>query len=192
MEPVALLREDTREKEAYLCPRCKTIWAVEAFKSAKQCCLCLDCEAVIGPKRTLNGRCKSCETTYYREREQKAQEKAQKIPSSEYEGPVFTAGDDYFRDWSEYVEDYHDSKEEDAPALPPPAWACKTEKLMLDPYRVLEMATEDHYDGAADNLIDEKALIDFIQAWNEKQTVQTYYADYTRLVVPGPDDRASD
>ena len=50
-------------------------------------------------------------------------------------------------------------------------------------HRQCARMTEDAYEGADDHLVDVKELREFVEKWNAKQSIISYYPDYKRVVV---------
>lgn len=71
------------------------------------------------------------------------------------------------------------------PQHPPPAycWPCKPSKFEIDPERALESALEEMHEDACDQIVDADEFYDFIEAWNAKQTIITWYPDHSRVIV---------
>lgn len=147
-----------------------------ARRAAEECCkprFC-DCGAELDSRWTA---CRPC-------REIKILAKATIIEAADYSGPVIAEcagewGDGYSSDLAAMIEACHEVGD------PVPAYChpCTYHPLQIDPASILENATEEMHEGAADQIVDADELTDFINAWNEKQTCVTYYEDRSRVII---------
>ncbi|MDB6178957.1 hypothetical protein PAF17_15810 [Paracoccus sp. Z330] len=110
--------------------------------------------------------------------------KATVIDATEYKGPVSAKcngewGEGYSTDIGAMIESCHDAGE------PVPAYChpCTCRPLKIDPVNLLENATDDMHEAAADQVVDADELVAFITAWNKKQTCVTYYEDWSRVII---------
>lgn len=110
--------------------------------------------------------------------------KAAVIDAAGYKGPVSGEcggewGEGYSSDLHAMIEACHDAGE------PVPAYChpCTDRVLKIDPVSLLENATDDMHEAAADQIVDADELVTFITAWNEKQTCVTYYEDRSRVII---------
>lgn len=166
---------DVIEKTAYQCGKCNKK-AYFDRQLAEDCCkprYCEDCGKELDPKwyRTV---CEPCHIT-------RLFSKAEKL--TEWDGWVYREGygynDGYFSSVDELLQYCEDEGED------PPEWVfvCSETKHELDTDNILENMLDDAYEGARDHLVDEKELYDFIEAWNKKQYVTSYYPDYKKVLI---------
>lgn len=110
-------------------------------------------------------------------------EKAEKLTPDQYDGWVYFDGmgynEGYFESLNALIEHCEDE------GIEAPGWVyCCTEmshKLYID--SAIERMLDDAFEDARDHLVDEKELYDFVDKWNAKQTVTSYYPNYKRVVV---------
>lgn len=167
------------------CPRCYSpkIYAARddishaaARRAAEECCkprLC-ECGAELESPWTA---CAPC-------REKKILAKATIIEAAEYSGPVSAQcrgewGGGYSSDLSAMIESCLDAR------VPVPSYChpCTEYALKIDPISILERATEEMHEDAADQIVDADELVAFIDGWNERQTCVTYFEDRSRVIV---------
>jgi len=129
-------------------------------------------------------------------REQAKLKRAVPIPASAWADPVhrddmggeWGEGDSSsvhdLLDWWEFEKLPEDAETcADAPEPPAYCWPCVPTDFSLDADRLLESALEEFREDAMDEIVDADALCEFLKAWNEKQTLKTWYPDHTRVVV---------
>lgn len=184
----AMSFNDDPESKAvlYACGVCgvcyspKNVGIQNAIDLAAKCCdpkahTCKVCGVEVPPYRSM------CE----RHAEQAKLRKAVQIEEAEWKDPVYLDGapggwgEGYFSDTDELrqsCEDYDVS-------VPAYCWPCTSRPLRLDPDRLLEQAVDDMHEDAIDQVVDADGLRDFIEAWNAKQTCETWYPDHSRVVV---------
>lgn len=162
------------EKTAYQCKKCNRTYLDR--KSAEQCCApkhCEDCGKRIKPYRIV---CESCRT-------KRLFNKAEKLTIDQWDGYIqrdgYGSNEGYFESISELLEWCEDE------GTNPPDWVfcCELVKHRLNIDNAIETMLEEAYDDAWDDLVDEDGLRQFIDAWNAKQKVASYYPDYTKVVV---------
>ena len=159
----------------YKCPVCGVAYYDKGV--AEKCCVpkfCEDCGVEI--KKYLI-RCKACGL-------KRKFERAEKLTPERYSGWVYSEEVDgynegYYADVDELVEYCEDND------VPVPDWVfcCTPYEFKLDIDSALERMTEDAYEGADDHLVDVKELREFVEKWNAKQSIISYYPDYKRVVV---------
>lgn len=172
----------------YICAQCKR-WhttaiyacgpkdaAAAARQSAEKCCMPTICECGVAVERPWTA-CREC-------RERKMLARATVIDAADYNGPVSAAGngswgEGYSGSVDELIE-WCDDNDEPVPVYCHP---CKANPLRLDAERILENATEEQHEDAGDQIVDADVLVEFIEAWNAKQTCVTYDEDRTRVIV---------
>jgi len=69
--------------------------------------------------------------------------------------------------------------------ITPPKWVhvCKEEKHRISIDGALDNMIDDAYDGAADHLVDVDELYEFIEKWNKKQRIVSYFPDRRRVLL---------
>ncbi|MGV2135190.1 hypothetical protein GOZ83_19545 [Agrobacterium vitis] len=110
-----------------------------------------------------------------------------------YDGWVTVTGDedDYAQDVEELLEKHSDRlswagvpDEEIAGQLPAWAFCCQEDGFDFDLESQLDSYLGDnHHENARDQLVDEKELWEFWNAWVAKQNLRSYIIDYKRIVV---------
>lgn len=189
-EPIPLCRQGTDEVIAYACGKCGTVTSSvrnhgdEALQLAEDHCgpwWCTKC----GEEKTrfncwncINAASRERDKNASRERDKKRLEEAEDVTAS-YSGPV---SDDNTHFWP--------APEEAACDIDAPAWlyTCTVSRLSLDARNILESALEDHHDNAWEELLGEDELQKLLDAWCEKQTMETWTTDYSRKVYVIPVD----
>ena len=176
------------EPKLYACGKCGKAYSPKIYASrddmthaaarraADECCkprFC-DCGAELDSSWTA---CRTC-------RERRRLAEATIIEAAEYSGPVSAEcagewGEGYSSDLAAMIEACHGTGE------PVPAYChpCTDHPLKIDPISILENATEEMHEEAADQIVDADELITFISAWNKKQTCVTYYEDRSRVII---------
>lgn len=165
---------DCKEVTNYMCVKCGTIFNDRGI--ADRCCapkFCEDCGGEL-PYRWPFTVCKSC-------REKRLFNDAVKLES--WDGCIYAEGygldDGYFLSVLDLL-DYCDDEN-----IEPPKWvfACHEIRHQIDIDDALEMMLDDAHEGAEDALVDIDELRKFIEKWNSKQSVVSYYPDRTRIVL---------
>ena len=67
--------------------------------------------------------------------------------------------------------------------MPDWVYCCEGMNHVLDIDSAIESMLDEAYEDARDDLKDEKELYDFVEKWNAKQNIISYYPDYKRVVV---------
>lgn len=167
------MKTNPKEVTCYQCQECKVIYADQ--KTADKCCsprYCEDCGVEVKKYRIC---CEPCG--------QKRQfEKAEKLEHWDgwvYSEHVTGEKDGYFTSIEELTEYCYDTET----PIPPWAFICKQQRHELDVEGAIERMIEDAYEGAGDHLVDEAELYEFIEAWNAKQNISTYYPDCKKVVL---------
>ena len=88
-------------------------------------------------------------------------------------------GEGYFSD----TDDLRQSCDDYDVNVPAYCWPCVATPLALNANSLLEQATDEMHEDAADEIVDADELVAFIEAWNAKQTCVTWCPDYSRVVV---------
>ncbi len=185
------------ETNLYACGKCGQCYSPRIYacgpaqaheaarRAAEQCCVpptCSVCGVEIEKPWTKCAR----------HRERDALRRAVPILASEWTDPVHRddMGGDCGSGYSSNVAHllgWWDAENwvEVGPLPEPPAWCwpCKPTDFQLDLERILENALEEFHEDAGDSLVDTEELYAFVEAWNKKQTLTTWYPDHTRVVV---------
>jgi len=189
--PIALVKHSApAEVVAYACGECgEVVGSVRihgdgAEKVAATHCTMPTCNRC-GKPRDKRGylNCEECRAILDEEKERAQFEKAEKVPSNKYSGPVYwedgvgAGHDGFFED----LDDLDDWCEQEEHALPPYVWACDEHHPSLDVDQLCEQALDDTYDGCELDAVEE--LTAAVEAWNAKQTARIWEPDFRRAVV---------
>jgi hypothetical protein len=169
------------EQSYWQCSRCGKNHALK--ETAEKCCEARTCDICGKPLQWAVNICQECI-------EKGRFDKAEKVDLKDWDGPVFTEAVDnydgmgYFEDVGEFVEfckeSYSDAEIEDLPAY---VWACETVKHKLCIDNALESMLDEAHEDAYEQLNDVKQLEDYVAQWNAKQTVESWYPDYKKVVL---------
>jgi hypothetical protein len=187
MNAVELYRKNEdgtyRKTGVWACINCRVVYRTQ--DDAEQCCKprqCAECDREAQKGWTL---CPECLQTHETEEEKARYDAAEKIPASEYDGPVYDGAETYFSSVSEYLDEVEDGYV----PLQPYLWACHIRRLHVD-------AKQQAYD-IAENVVcdadcehigteDVKGLDELeaaIEAWNNAQTAEYWVPDVRRAVI---------
>lgn len=158
--------------ECYECGKCKKIFTKKEF--AEKCCeprYCSDCGVEVKNYRI---RCEPCSL-------KKRFAEAEKI--TDWDGAVYWEGRGYNEGYFWTVDDLYEYCDNEEIEVPEWVFVCESDKHQLDIESSLENMLSDAYEDAAEDLVDEKELIDFVEQWNQKQTVTSYYPDYKKVLL---------
>lgn len=163
---------NSREMVAYQCTTCSKRYFSRVL--AEKCCAPKHCEVCGAEIPRYKIMCEPC-------RMKSIYEKAEKLVK--WDGWVYCEGLGYDEGFFTSIDDLEEYCEDTKTDLP--AWVLAVEEVhhAIDVDSVIETMLENAYEDAIDNLVDEQELRDFIDAWNAKQTVTTYYPDYKRVVL---------
>ncbi len=181
---VHLTSEDGK-MDAWACGYCNSMFAgLLAEGVAREHCgwpVC-ECGKPVQEHRTA---CGACIAQHEADKELRVYGEAEKIRWQDYDGDMV-----YSPEMHEYYPDVDTmlDAEDDPPDDPPRwAWACTSLKLKFDASDIVNAQLEadsHHEDSAAavddDDIVELQKLLD---AWCEKQTVETYFPDYSRVVT---------
>lgn len=172
-----LFLADGRSAGVWYCATCKYTARSEA--EAERCCAPLFCECGAEIERGRTG-CDACWIRQREECEAATWDRATKVHTRDYDGPVY----------SERLDCFHcaaaDAFEEliDEGCTPDRVYACNVHRLCLDVDDVLESAIE--ATEAADCDLEfghVEELRAFVTEWNARQTSEWWETDYTRGIV---------
>ena len=181
----------------YACGKCGTCYSPRTYavggeaahqaarQAAERCCVTPTCSV-------CGGEVSRPWTMCPKHREQAGLRRANPIPAADWKDPVHR--DDMRGDWGEgYSSSVSDLLEWWAdenwvevgpvPSAPAYCWPCVPTDFRLDVERILEGVLNEFHEGAADEIVDADSLYDFVEAWNQKQTLRTWYPDHTRVIV---------
>ncbi len=185
-DPVKLVNPDG-ETHAWNCGACGSVWMVTDTDSndpedyARRCCAVMICEC--GEKASMHRTaCDACISKGEAEKEKALFDKAEKIPWKEYDGEmVYSERQEYYPDVDTMVDS------EDEPPEEPPrwAWACTPLKMKFDAGDLVRGKLEDdeHHEEAYVGDDGIKELQAFLDKWCEKHPVESFFPDYTRVVI---------
>ncbi len=183
-KPVPLASEDGKLR-VWSCADCGAVYGSStAEKSATECCaeMLHDCGQPVKKHYTS---CDACMAKAQAAKEQKVFDKAEKIPWQDYDGDMVYSemGDAYYPDVDTMVD-----SEDDPPEDPPRwAWACTLLRLKFNASDLVndQLEADDHHEDSAASIDDSDIaeLQKLLDAWCEKQTVETWFPDYSRVVI---------
>lgn len=169
----------------WFCGKCRIVQKTQ--EDAERHCSCFTCgkhqDWSAGRIRT---ECDECSGKRRAKLRQERIENAVEVPS--YDGPLYLDRggyeDDYFQDMDDLLERlYCEGEDDETRELPEWAFCCTTKPVSLDASRVIEWATDDHFDDAADHLCGVEELEKAIDAFNEaNKEVVSWNVDYKRKV----------
>lgn len=110
-------------------------------------------------------------------------EKAEKLSPVQYDGWVYFEGLGHNEGYFEGVDELIEYCEDEEIDMPDWVYCCKGERHLLDIDSAIESMVEEAYEDAREHLKDEKELYDFVEKWNAKQNIISYYPDYKRIVM---------
>lgn len=157
---------------AYECGVCKKAYFDK--RTTENCCKPYHCEDCGVETRRYWTVCDSCIT-------KRKYEKVEKL--TKWDGWVYWEGhgcnDGYFSSLDELLEYCYDNE------IDQPKWVfvCKKKDHKLNLSHAIDDMLDDAYDGAADRLVDVGELEDFIDRWNDKQDITTYYPDWSKVLL---------
>lgn len=151
----------------YECQICRKVYRDRIF--AERCCESSHCEYCGIPTAPGWTACRSCA-------ELAKASHATHVSLKEYMGKMICAGDDKYMP-TEDVEDAIDNEEIPVPYV----WGCDEFPLRLDIESILENELQDHHEDA--EFDHEGELIEFVEAWNAKQTDASYFPNNTVVVL---------
>ena len=166
---------DSVKKEAWACGKCGMTHLNKY--TAEICCKEYNCEVCGVKTRSHLLICDDCQT-------KRRIDKAQLV---EWDGTFFYDGnaERYFSCWDSFFDYY----EEEDLTIPEFVFACFSTTPRIDSHDVVnDIHEEANLEDDRIDLVDEKELHDFIDAWNKKQTYQCYTVDYSeKIKVPARD-----
>ena len=108
---------------------------------------------------------------------------AEKLIPEQYSGWVYREYYGHNNGYFESIDELIEWCEDGEIKLPEWVFCCKGERHLLDIDSAIESMLDEAYEDARYDLKDEKELYDFVEKWNAKQNIISYYPDYKRVVV---------
>ena len=107
---------------------------------------------------------------------------------SDYDGPLFDDSSDEFWGDVDSMSDHFACNDWEAPDY---VFACKVIKFKdEDPGRVADYISEslldDYHEDSHEQLTDLNEVVEILQPWFAKQTLETWHPDYTRKIATAP------
>jgi len=162
--------------DCYKCSECKNIWANK--KMADKCCTrkhCEDCNTVL-PSKWYRTVCEPCH-------EKRVFDRAEKLTPEQWDGWVQSDKIGCNEGYFESVDALIDHCEDEGVDVPEWVFCCTSERHQVDADYALEHMLVDAYEDARSALVDEDEFYAFIEQWNAKQTVESFFADWKRVVI---------
>lgn len=186
MNPIQLQYPDGTPADCWQCGECKMFYRGEDKGVAERCCVCKRCEKSTfrGPQSARSYVCESCWHPYHAELAAKKLERA--VELTDYDGPIVTAGDKYFRDMDALLDEMDDDE------LPEFVHTCHVHHYQVNPDNIYEMvlgdAPEDHDVDILEGVEAFNAAIAAFNAANSDKDAATWWEpDYKHKVrVPQP------
>ncbi len=183
------LKPKTPKENERLCDTCGGVgWLYNKERSCIE--VCRECYNGIitlcpGCGQPVRGLCmnKECRKRRDAEKEKKHLEKAirvkyEDIPDESKQmlySDVYPYNEGYFTNIKDFIEYCIDN---DIP-VPSYVWSTQKIELSMDAGSIIENACEELHEDAMDNIVGEKELQEFLDAWCAKQTgTDTYMVDY--------------
>lgn len=110
-------------------------------------------------------------------------EKAEKLNPEQCNSWVYAEGIGYNEGYFESVDALIEHCEDEGMEIPDWVYCCVEQKHKLDIDCAIEHMLDDAFEGARDCLTDEKELCKFVEEWNAKQNIVSYYPDYKKVVI---------
>jgi hypothetical protein len=106
-----------------------------------------------------------------------------------YQSDYFSNNEGYFSEWEDFFDDWFDNHEENEPR-PEYVWGTTKQKIGIDAGDIIENATDDLWEDAADCISqeDRDKLQSFLDEWCEKQIGTTTYMITHKYAVKIPWD----
>lgn len=174
------------------CPKCKGLrfyYIEENGKAHIEACrechtgklyVCKHCQR---PNRTDYCNCKEAREARNKVADDAHFEKAEKLTPEQYDSWVYVDGYGYNEGYFESVDALTEHCEGEDIPVPEWVYCCREMSHKLDIDSAIENMLDDAFEDARDHLVDEKGLYDFVDEWNAKQTLTSYYPDHKRVVV---------
>lgn len=111
--------------------------------------------------------------------------KAERLSPEGYEGWIHSDHVQGYNDgYFEGLDELEEACEANDVQMPAYVWACIEEPWSgLDAYERIETEMEDHHEEAIEQVVDIGELLEFMKAWNAKQTLKSYSPDTGRVIV---------
>jgi len=124
--------------------------------------------------------CRPCRDERDAAKDVERYEKATKVSAEDYKGRAL-----YCELHDEYSFDDLCGKCEESEVRPDHYWACTSAGISVDADSIIENACEEHHEDAYGEISreSEKELQEFLDAWCAKQSVATFYPDFSTAVL---------
>lgn len=177
---------------SWACGQCGTVAA--DWDRADRCCCCYECRTPLASKigwGYCSPECRQAASIRRnRECEERSKEQARKereerkrrprVHWKDVTGPVSDDYEIFAATLSEWADDFLERVAMDDAefTLQPIATTCRVERIRFDVENALERAMEDseYFENAY--WTDEAELVEFVAAWNAKQTSETWWGNY--------------
>ena len=164
------------EKPAYQCAVCKKAYFDKNM--AEKCCspkFCEDCGKELHPRWHMTVCTSCCDKRLF--------DKAEKLTPAQWDGWVQRDGYGYNEGYFESIGDLLEHCKDEGIETPEWVFCCEKIHHRIDIDNILFDMLEEAHEDARDCIVDEEELCRFVKEWNAKQTVATYYPDYSKVVV---------
>ena len=182
-DPVPLASKDEK-LHVWSCADCGAVYGNKTGEqTARRCCAEMLCDCGLRVQKNYT-KCDRCIAEAHADKELRIFGEAEKIPWREYDGEmVYSDRQEFYPDVDSMVD-----SEDDPPDDPPRwAWACTSLKLKFDANDIInaQLEADDHHEESRSYIGDKDVaeLQKLLDAWCEKQTVETYFPDYSRVVT---------
>ncbi len=184
--------DETQEVRLLACGHCGNTFPLQLRESAQRCCdeKCISCGKEM-PNRFHFNTCEEC-------REATRIEELKRwlvVSNKDYEHDVYYFQDQFFYDEESLICNILDSCDPDKVPSKVRVLACLPQKVALDSEIIVENLLDtfrcsDHEYPSEDDLVAVKELVNFIEAWNQKQTAVVWNIDrkFVEVEIPGVDD----
>jgi len=190
---IRLFLPDGKPTRFALCKECGTLKSADDVNStafAEYCCHCEECEALIptGKAKWYGRWCDSCWSIRAAEKEKERFQKAEKIQSDGYHGPVWYPhcgyNDGFFDDVESLLDYLQDNLDEDGHKEGPRyAFAVNAISFVqIDCRAILENFDEpDDFDYELDGVQDLESAVEAFEAKNAE--LKRWDVDYSRAII---------
>lgn len=159
-----------KEQQHYACAHCKHILSDRDL--ALNCCKQDHCKKCNAPTEKYWSECSSC-------REVRIEEEAAIV--EDYEGPLTDGSEMFYEDMAQYLDGTIPGEEEEF------LFCCTVTRLKDEDAasivgNMVENIMSKYHEDSYDQVVGEDELTSAVQAWLDKQTVETWYQDSKRKV----------
>lgn len=183
-QAVELFKADGTSAGVWYCATCRTVHGMRVH--AARCCdrRCEGCGCQIDKKQSYASRCPPCYVAWKAER--KAARRAAAEVVTVWDGPVWDPeGRGYKDGFFSSVEEFEDYYADSEWTRPEWVWLTQPHPFPgLDVDDLIERATEDSFEDAADQVAGKAELAAAVAAFNAANAgLASYTADYSRVLV---------